>query len=138
MIEDLKVIDDFLPKEELSYWQRLVVEAGRESTSLMEDQVKDTILYRRCKEFVNLPLIHCILFNVKKEHHTELHRDIGEYACIFYPFNHGSATLKLKDKEVEIKENRLVMLNCTTTQHMQKKPDDDSIRYSIALKWRLS
>lgn len=135
-MKDLEIIDNFLDEKELQYWQEKV-KTGKESTALYENEVKDTTLYKKCKELVNLSLIHLLLFNVKKGNHVEMHKDVGEYATMFYPFNHSTATLKLKDKEIEIKENRLVLLNCTTTEHMQKLPEDDSIRYSIALKWRL-
>ena len=136
-METLKIIDDFLPLDELNYWKDKV-KTGIESTALYEEDVKDTLLYKKCKEFVkDLPLIHCLLLNVKKEHHTEMHRDIGEYATLFYPFSHETASLQLKDSEVKVKENRLVLLNCTEVDHMQKKPDDDSIRYSVAFKWRM-
>jgi len=136
-LKTLEVIDNFLPEEELKFWQEKV-KTGRESTALYEDEVKDTLLYKKCKEFMgDLPLIHCLLFNVTKPNHTEMHRDIGEYVTLFYPYTHPTASLQLKDSEVEVKENRLVLLNCTEVEHMQKKPEDDSIRYSVALKWRM-
>jgi len=136
-LKTLEVIDNFLPEEELKFWQEKV-KTGRESTSLQEDEVKATLLYKKCKEFMgDLPLIHCLLFNVTKPNHTEMHRDVGEYVTLFYPYTHPTASLQLKDSEIEVKENRLVLLNCTELEHMQKKPEDDSIRYSVAFKWRM-
>ena len=137
LVERLKIIDNFLDENELNYWKEKV-KTGKESTALQENEFKDTVLYKKCRELVgDLPLIHLLLFNVTKGNHTELHKDIGEYACLFYPYSHPTASLTLRDSEIEVKENRLVLLNCTEVEHMQKKPDDDSIRYSIALKWRL-
>lgn len=126
----LHVIDNFLCESSHA-------KTGKESTVLYEDDVKDEILYQSCKIQVNLPLIHCIIFNVTKGNHTEMHCDIGEYATLFYPFDHPTASLVLKDQEIAVKKNRLVLLNCTEMMHMQKKPEDDSIRYSVAFKWRL-
>lgn len=136
-LPDLMIFDDFLPPEELAYWQKLV-QTGQESVCLYEDDIKHTELYRKCHELVGgLPLIHLILLNVFAETYTEVHRDIGEYVTLFYPFTNLNAPLQLANCNVDLIENRLVQLNCTTIDHRQINPTDGSVRSSIALKWRL-
>lgn len=136
-LPDLMVFDNFLPKEELEYWQKLV-QTGEESVCLYEDEIQHTELFKKCREMVGgLPFIHLILLNVFSDTYTEPHRDVGEYVTLFYPFTNASAPLRLEDRDVELIENRLVQLNCTTIEHRQINPTDGSVRSSIALKWRL-
>lgn len=137
ILPDLMIFDNFLPSEELVYWQKRI-QTGEESVCLYEDDIKDTELYKKCRELVGgLPLIHLILLNVFDTTYTEIHRDVGEYVTLFYPFTNLNAPLRLADRDVNVVENRLVQLNCTTIDHRQINPTDGSVRSSIALKWRL-
>jgi hypothetical protein len=140
-MEALAVVDDAVSGPELAFWQSRV-QTGTQSTGLPEEAVSGTELYGLAQRHTRgLSLIHCLLFDIRKGHETELHRDVGEYVVLFYPFDNEGAPLRLCREgvleEVAVKANRLVALNCTTIWHQQVAPKDDSSRYSVAFKFRL-
>lgn len=138
----VEIIDNAVSLEELARWQACV-RTGTQSTGLQEDQVAGTELYALARRYApGLDLIHCLLFEIVKGHHTSLHQDIGEFVVLFYPYDNPVAPLRTMQDgvsvDIEVKANRLVALNCTHVRHQQVVPEDESARYSVAFKFRLS
>jgi hypothetical protein len=134
--------DNAVSPEELKRWQTRVI-TGTQSTGLTEADVQDTELYRLARSHAgSMELIHCLLFNIVEGHDTELHQDVGEWVVLFYPYDCPTGPLRIRDKDgeirdIEVKANRLVLLDCTSAWHQQVVPTDGSTRFSVAFKFRL-
>ncbi len=140
-LPDLHIVDNALPPDELAQWQERV-QTGTQSTGLIEEDVCGTSLYSLARNIaMDLPLIHCLLFEIIPGHSTELHQDIGEYVVLFYPRANLSAPLRIDRgnglEDIDVLTNRLVALNCTKIRHQQMIPLNGEPRYSIAFKFRL-
>lgn len=147
MLPELRVIDNVVSAVELARWKSFVESHQTQSTSYLPASLtqepewwESSELFRNVIDFmrVDLPLIHCLVFAIKRNHETEMHRDVGEYAALFYPFTNLYAPLMLEnDRHVVVRENRLVLLDATKVTHRQGVPENDSTRYSVAFKFRL-
>ena len=135
-----QIFDNILSSAELAFWKERV-QTGTQSTGLTEDDVRATELYKLVRNYVSdLRLIHCLLFDITEGCDTEVHRDIGEYCALFYPTTNLSTPLHLEHpglQDIEVIENRLVLLDCTHVAHQQIVPRDESHRYSVAFKFAM-
>lgn len=138
----LLVLDGVLPPVELTRWRTRLRDTTQQSTGLSPEEMKGDSLLELCRQYVgDLPLLHCLLFNITAGCATEMHQDIGEYAVMFYPFTNENAPLCIyrgKGLEyIEVRTNRMVFLACTNIAHQQMVPTDGSTRYSVAFKFKL-
>lgn len=136
MLPELKIIDDALSPHQLAAWQERVRRLAVEQSTAFEVAVDDPLVLAAREIVGDLPLLHCLLFAIRAGHDTEMHRDVGEYAVLYYPFD-SSAPLLLDTGEVSVTANRMVALACTNVRHRQAIPADDSVRYSVALKFQV-
>ncbi len=143
MLPDTLIVDDALSPGELAWWQERVQQTVDASTALSADELKNEnvqTMLARCREKVgDLALLHVLLFRLEGDHYTEMHNDVGEYVVLFYPFTNAQGPLRtdLSDTLVDVRENRLIFLNCMAVMHQQVVPPDGSTRYSVAFKFRL-
>ena len=142
-VENWKVLIlmDAVSKEELERWQKRVI-TGTQSTGLTEDDVKDTELFKLAQAYApGLKLIHCLLFNIVAGHETEMHKDVGEWVVLFYPYSCPTGPLRVEVdglvSDISVEENMMVVLDCTNIPHQQMVPTDGSTRFSVAFKFRL-
>jgi len=138
-LPDVLVIDNALTEEELTKWQARVSMFTEQSNTNSAQAMKDDALLACARKIVgDLELIHAPIFAIKKgQDPTEMHHDIGEYAVVYYPFDCPTGPLQTERGTVEVKANRLIAMNVTTIAHQQIIPDDDSTRYSVAMKFNL-
>lgn len=135
----LTIVDDAVSPEELARWQSVVLRLTQESTGLDEPDVlgelRDLV---RSHVGADIELFKCLLFAIDASSATEMHRDVGEYCVLFYPFTNAVAPLRvdLPDRDyIDVKANRLVLFPCTHITHQQVVPTDGSTRYSVAWKF---
>ena len=136
----LIIVDDAVSDHELAVW-RARVRTGTQSTGMPEEAVVGTELYERARRLApDMPLIHCLLFEIRTGHETELHCDVGEFVVLFYPYTNASAPLRTVqdgyEVPIDVIANRMVAMDCTRVPHQQVVPTDGSARYSVAFKFR--
>jgi hypothetical protein len=142
-LETLKVIDDVLDSSDssLESIQQMMLQLQEQSTGLSEEETKltplATVLEKAREHVGDLELIHTLLFAIKDCDATEMHRDIGEYVVLYYPITCSSGQLRTCYGDVDVKQNRMVVMNCTEVEHQQVTPNVSEIRYSVAFKFRL-
>jgi hypothetical protein len=143
MLPTLEVIDDAVPVEELLLWQSLVAQhRGTQSTGYREKEIATNTggLHARVRERMGeATCLHVLIFAIERGMETEMHRDEGEYAALFYPIANPLAPLRIDrgagEELIEVAANRLVFLDVTTIRHQQVVPSDASVRYSVAFKF---
>lgn len=135
----LLIVDDAL--DSFDSIKEMMLQLQQESTGLSEEQTNSSPLaplLKKAREHVgDLELIHTLLFAVKDGHVTEMHRDIGEYVVLHYPFDCPTGPLRTCDGDVDVKENRMVVMNCTDVEHQQVTPVEGETRHSVAFKFRM-
>lgn len=136
-LHDMIIFDNVLTTAELSKWQERCKASDEQSTPCSAEEMKNEIILEYARKIVgNLELIHAPRFAIKEGMHTEMHRDIGEYAVCFYPFDCPTAPLSTEIGNFEVKANRMIAFDATKIEHRQMHPTDGSTRYSIAMKFR--
>ena len=138
-LPDILVLDDVLSEEELKKWQNRVSVFTEQSNANSAQEMEQELLLDHARKIVgDLLLIHAPIFAIKKgQEPTEMHHDTGEYAVVYYPFDCITGPLKTEQGMIDVKQNRLVAMNVTKIMHQQIIPTDDSVRYSIAMKFSL-
>lgn len=134
------IVDEAVSQKELAAWRERVM-TGTQSTSLTREDVEGSELFHVAQRYApRLDLIHCLLFDIRKGDKTELHRDEGEFAVLFFPYDNGACPLRTRRggliEDVEVLANRLVVFACGEVEHMQVVPADNGSRYSVAFKFR--
>lgn len=154
MLPTLKIIDDAVSAVTLQRWQAIVLNhRGTQSTGYREEEYSAALvqyatylapgipddLHALVREHVHTQCLHVLVFAIEQGMDTEMHRDVGEYAALFYPFTNPIAPLRIDrgngEECVEVIENRLVLIDVTTIGHQQVVPTDTSVRYSVAFKF---
>ena len=132
------IIDNFLPKKDLVYWQTRITEATISGTPFNPER---EYLFEKINELIGLVFVGARLYRIPPEIPANPHQDSNQYAVIFYPFdNDGKVAIYTDDHKlaytIDIKSNRLILLDCANQIHSQIA--GHSTRYSVVFKYRPS